>query len=369
MPTTKIRFYFTVSEKWSNNTMPGFFTHYIAGKAVLDKIQNPELKNVLENSNQVYELGLQGPDFFKYFGAPFKADDAVTRITMALRERTVGEWLSTIYRYIKSQAPEDAEILRPYFMGYLVYYRVNCAINPYISYNVGFQTPGADMPERFNVYRNRFTTAMDELVLKKYLGKTPAQMNIKEIFYVDYKYLLEVCRLYPRHLKTILGREISRDETIRAAQNMYELIQKRIKPGFYSISVPIYEQFSKETFKGTYTSARYGKVDPSIDYLNEGKKLWYFPWDNKVAQTASVDELLQKGINEAVELINFVYDGFNGKNTDVQVQTALKNDSMLTGVAWNAPFLPKFYDCVYKRDEEKIAKTLAKLERERLKNE
>lgn len=201
------------------------------------------------------------------------------------------------------------------------------------------------------------------------MDKTPAQMNIKEIFYVDYKYLLEICRLYPRHLKTILGREISRDETIRAAQNMYELMQKRIKPGFYSLTVPVYEHFSKETFKGTYTSARYGKVDPSIDYLNEGKKTWYLPWDNKVAQTASVDELLQKGIDEAVELINFVYDGFNGNKTDIQVQTALKNDSMLTGVAWNAPFLPKFYDCVYKRDEERIAKTLAKLERERLKNE
>ena len=51
------------------------------------------------------------------------------------------------------------------------------------------------------------------------------------------------------------------------------------------------------------------------------------------------------------------------------VGRALKNDSMLTGVAWNAPFLPKFYDCVYKEDEAKLAKTLAKLERERLKRE
>jgi len=349
--------------------MPGFFTHYIAGNAVLEKIQNPELKNLLQENSRIFNFGLQGPDFFKYFGAPFKADDAVNRITMALRERTVNEWLSTIYRYIKAQSPEDAAILRPYFMGYLVYYRVNCAINPYISYNVGFQTPGADLPERFNVYRNRFTTAMDELILKKHMDKTPAQMNINDIFYVEYKELLEICRLYPRHLKSILGREISRDETIRAAQRMYELMKKRIKPGFYNLSVPVYERFSRDTYVGTYTSAKYGKVDSSIDYLNEGKKTWYLPWDNKYPQNASVEELLQKGIDEAVEMINFVYDGFLDKNTDIQVQTALRNDSMLTGVAWNAPFLPKFYDCVYKADEAKLAKKLADLERERLKKE
>ena len=349
--------------------MPGFFTHYIAGNAVLDKIQNPDLKQMLQENGQIYKFGLQGPDFFRYYGAPFKADEAINRITMALRERTVNEWLFTIYRYIKAQSPEDAAILRPYFLGYLVYYRVNCAINPYISYRVGFQTPGADLPERFNVYRSRFTTAMDELILKKYLDKTPAEMNIDDIFFVNYSQLLEICRLYPRHLKSILGREISREETIRAAQCMYELIRKRIKPGLYSVTVPIKEAISSSIYKGTYSKTRYGKVDPSIDYLNEAKNTWYLPWDNKYPQDASVEELLQKGINEAVEMVSFVYDGFLDKNTDMQVQAALKNDSMLTGVAWNAPFLPKFYDCVYKEDEAKLAKTLEKLERERLKRE
>ena len=349
--------------------MPGFFTHYIAGKMVKEQLASAECRQMLDDSRQIYEFGLQGPDFFKYYGAPFRADEAINRITLALRERTVNEWLFTVYRYINSQSPEDAAILRPYFLGYLVYYRVNCAVNPYISYPVGFQTPGTDLPERFNVYSNRFITAMDELMLKKYENKTPAEMDIKKIFYVDYKDLLEICRLYPLHLKRILGREISRDETIRAAQNMYELIRKRIKPGFYKISVPIFEAFSKEVYPGTYSSAAYGRITPGIDYLNEAHNEWFLPWDNKAAHTEDVPTLLDNGVKEAVEMINFVYDGFCGKNTDLQVQAALKNDSMLTGVAWNAPFLPKFFDCVFKEDEKKIAKKLEKLQAERLKNE
>ena len=146
---------------------------------------------------------------------------------------------------IKQQSEEDAAILRPYFLGYLVYYRVNCALNPYISYRCGFQTPGADLPERFEVYRNMFTTALDELFLKHCLNKTPAEMDIDKIFWVTYAELLEITRLYPLHLKRILGREISREDAIKAAQDMNRLAKKRIRPGMLSLTVPVYETFSK----------------------------------------------------------------------------------------------------------------------------
>ena len=349
--------------------MPGIFTHYIAGHKVLDKITDPAVKSIVENNERIFEFGLQGPDFFKYYKAPFKSDDAVTRICMALRERTINEWLFTVYRYIKQQSEEDAAILRPYFLGYLVYYRVNCALNPYISYRCGFQTPGADLPERFEVYRNMFTTALDELFHKHYLNKTPAEMDIDKIFWVTYAELLEITRLYPLHLKRILGREISREDAIKAAQDMNRLAKKRIRPGMLSLTVPVYETFSKTVYKGTYSSSRYGKISPSIDYLNEEHKEWFLPWDNRTPQTESAYELFEKGIDDAAALIEKVAHGFGGELGDLQVQEILGNDSMLTGVAWNAPFLPRYYDCVYKQEEAKIAKKLKKLEEIRLKNE
>lgn len=352
--------------------MPGFFTHYMAGQKVIEQLSDQRCKDLITESAEsrsIFDFGLQGPDFFRYYGAPFHSDDSVTRISMALRERTINEWLFTVYRYIKAQSEADIAILRPYFLGYLVYYRINCAINPYISYNVGFQTPGCDLPERFTVYRNRFTTALDELMLKKNLNKKPGEMDIDKLFWVSYPQLLEITRIYPLHLKNILGREISRDQAIQAAQNMNELMKKRIRPGIYSTTVPVYETFTKDVYKGTYTSTRYGKVDPAIDYLNETHKEWLLPWDSKVANTSSVPELLEKGIAEALEMVSIVSDGFYNEKTDLQVQGALKNDSMLSGVAWNAPFLPRYYDCVYKADEAKLTKKLADLERERLKRE
>lgn len=349
--------------------MPGIFTHYISGEKVLEKISDQATLEMINQNRRIFDLGLQGPDFFKYYGAPFKADDGINRLYMMLHERTIGEWFSTIYRYIKAQAPEDAAILKPYFLGYYIHYMIDCALNPYISYRVGFPTPNADLTERFAVYRNKFTTAMDELILKHYLNKTPKEMDIDKIYWVEYKELLEITRMYPLHLKRILGREVSREQVIKAAQDMNRLSKKRIRPGFFKLTVPVYELFSKETYKGTYSSAVYGKADPSIDYLNEQHTQWTLPWDNRKTSDKDVISMFEEAVNNAAPIVEQIVQGFNGEGSDIQLLNAIGNNSMMTGVAWNAPFLPKHFDCVYKASEAKLAGKLAKLQAERYKNE
>ena len=84
----------------------------------MEKITDKDTLEIVNKDRRIFDFGLQGPDFFKYYGAPFKTDDGINRLYMMLHERTIGEWFSTIYRYIKAQAPEDAAIIKPYFLGY-----------------------------------------------------------------------------------------------------------------------------------------------------------------------------------------------------------------------------------------------------------
>ena len=210
---------------------------------------------------------------------------------------------------------------------------------------------------------------MDELILKHYKNKTPQEMDIDKIFWVEYKELLEITRMYPLHLKRILGRDISREQVIKAAQDMNRLAKKRIKPGFMSLTVPIYELFNREIYKGTYSSARYGKSNPSIDYLNEQHTEWMLPWDNRKTSQKDIIEMFEEAIDKAAPVVEQIVKGFNGEGSDIQLLETIGNNSMMTGVAWNAPFLPRHFDCVFKNEEAKIAKKLEKLEAERLKNE
>ncbi len=341
--------------------MPGFFTHYIAGQKVYEQLP-ANIKEVIDKRKSVYDLGLQGPDFFNYFGAPLKSDVSIHRLSMMLHERSVDEWMSLIYRYIAKQEDADKEIIIPYFYGYLVHYAVDCAVNPYILYRGGFITPNAPLPERFGIYRKRINNAIDEVMLQKHMNMTPAQVKIDDMFWITYAELLEVCRMYPVNLKTVYGKDISREDVIKAYQNMNEKLKKRIKPGILKPITAVYEKFSKEFTPGFFTKTVYAGHESDIDFMNENKTEWMTPWDARYTSTETVDELFEKGINKALEILASVHDSYYGGNTtSVQAIHAIGGNSMMTGIAWNAPLLLKFYDIIFKKEEEALAPKIEEL--------
>ncbi|MBR2861052.1 MAG: hypothetical protein IKB86_04365 [Clostridia bacterium] len=341
--------------------MPGFFTHYIAGQKVYEALP-ANVKECIDKRKRVFDLGLQGPDFFNYFGAPLKGDPSLHRMAMMLHERSVDEWMSLIYRYIAKQEDADKEIILPYFYGYIIHYAIDCAVNPYILYRSGFVTPNAPLPERFGIYRKRISNAIDQTILKKYMDKTPSEVKVDDMFWVTYDELLEVCRMYPVNIKTVYGKDVSREEVIKAYQDMNAGMKKRIKPGLLKPITSIYEAFSKEFKKGFYTKTVYGPFEADIDFMNENHTEWLAAWDARYSYTESVDDLFQKGIANAIELVKLVFDSYNGgETTSVQAIHAIGGNSFMTGIAWNAPLLLKFYDIIFKKEEEELAPVLEKL--------
>ncbi len=341
--------------------MPGFFTHYIAGQKVFDKLPQ-NIQEAISKRKGVFDLGLQGPDFFNYYGAPLKGDPSIYRMSMMLHERSVDEWMTLIYRYISKQEDADREIITPYFYGYLVHYAIDCAVNPYILYRAGFITPNAPLPERFDIYRKRMNTAIDQIMLKKHMGKTPAEVKIDDMFWVTYDELLEVCRMYPVNIKTVYGKDMSREDVIKAYQDMNARLKTRIKPGLLKPITAIYERFNKEFKKGFFTKTIYGPFEKDIDFMNENHTEWLAAWDSRYAYTDSVEELFEKGIEKAVELITLVYDSYNGgETTSVKAVHTIGGNSMMTGIAWNTPLLLKFYDVIFKKEEAALAPKIEEL--------
>lgn len=335
--------------------MAGFFTHYIAGQKIYDRL-DPSVKEVIDKRKSVFDLGLQGPDFFSYYGAPLKSDVSIHRMSMMLHERSVDEWMSLIYRYIAKQDDADKEIIVPYFYGYLAHYAVDCAVNPYILYRAGFVTPNAPMPERFGIYRKRINNAIDEVILKKEMNTTPDKVKIDDMFWVTYAELLEVCRMYPVNIKTVYGKDVSREDVIKAYQDMNARLKTRIKPGLMKPVTAVYEKFSKEFTSGFFTKTVYAGHEEDIDFMNENRTEWMTPWDTRYTSTETVEELIEKGIAKAVEIISAVHDSYYGSSTTaVQATQAIGGNSFMTGIAWNAPLLLKFYDIIFKKEEEQLA--------------
>lgn len=341
--------------------MAGFFTHYIAGQKIYDRL-DPSVKEVIDKRKNVFNLGLQGPDFFSYYGAPLKSDVSIHRMSMMLHERSVDEWMSLIYRYIAKQDDADKEIIIPYFYGYLAHYAVDCAVNPYILYRAGFVTPNAPMPERFGIYRKRINNAIDEVLLQKEMNTTPDKVKIDDLFWVTYAELLEICRIYPVNIKTVYGKDISREDVIKAYQDMNARLKTRIKPGMMKPITSVYEKFSKEFTSGYFTKTVYAGHEEDIDFMNEKRTEWMTPWDTRYTSTETVEELIEKGVEKAVQIISAVHDSYYGSSTTaVQATQAIGGNSFMTGIAWNAPLLLKFYDIIFKKEEEQLAPKIEEL--------
>jgi hypothetical protein len=139
-------------------------------------------------------------------------------------------------------------------------------------------------------------------------------------------------------------------------------MKTRIKPGVMKPVTSVYEKFSKEFTKGFFTKTVYEAFEQDIDFMNESHTEWIAPWDTRYKYTDSVEELFEKGIEKAVEIVKTVFDSYNGgETTSVKAIQTIGGNSFMTGIAWNAPLLLKFYDIIFKKEEEELAPKIEEL--------
>lgn len=326
--------------------MPSIYTHYIAGEQLLKKLR-PEIVELIESKRPVFDLGLQGPDFFAYFGVPYKEDTVVTRNNMLLHDRLINQWYHAVFHHTKAQSEEDQEILIPYMLGYLAHAAVDAVCHPYIMYKAGFPTANAENPQRFTKYHRLLETQLDILALEKYKAVTPSDFPAASLIWVSYAELTEICRIYPVNMKNVYAKEVDRGDVIKAYQDMHFKAKKRVRPGMTKILVKLFEGLKK--IKGEYSSTIYEKVDMPADFANESNKEWLYPFDNRYPQTDSYFQLIEKGIDQAVEMVTAYYDGITGNITDYAALEKIGGASMYTGVPWNSAVVLKHYDCIFEQ--------------------
>ncbi len=60
--------------------MPGILLTTYQARKFLEKITDKDTLEMINKDRRIFDFGLQGPDFFKYYGVPFKADDGINRL-------------------------------------------------------------------------------------------------------------------------------------------------------------------------------------------------------------------------------------------------------------------------------------------------
>jgi hypothetical protein len=111
--------------------MPGYVTHYIFGRDMYEKLNDPVLKNNLYKNRAVYALGHQGPDIFFYY-LPAYVLHGHNLGDMAHTENTGTFYAALLESRSIFKKPEDLQIANAYLEGFLGHYILDSICHPFI---------------------------------------------------------------------------------------------------------------------------------------------------------------------------------------------------------------------------------------------
>lgn len=165
--------------------MPASYAHYRFGKLLLPQLP-PDVRQCIQRFRRMYDMGLQGPDFFLYTPIKTSAADNPGRVF----HRQSGQEFFTA-----ASKAADSEAARAYLWGLLGHYCLDAACHPFINRlaEIGeaehipleaefdrylLVRDGESMPHRFDISRFlRPTRGECESMSGFYPGTTGTQVN------------------------------------------------------------------------------------------------------------------------------------------------------------------------------------------------
>ena len=117
--------------------MPAFITHYLFGVDMYQSTTYDDLKSIIYKHQNVYKLGLQGPDIF-FFDIPQVLGPSEFNIGTHMHARRVSEFFSNYVSHLTPLNGEPFRISLTYLCGLLCHYSLDAHVHPYVYYRTGY---------------------------------------------------------------------------------------------------------------------------------------------------------------------------------------------------------------------------------------
>ena len=305
--------------------MPGFLTHYIAGKAALAGV-SPEISKRIISEERLYNLGTQGPDIFFYY-VPGQILKRSRGIAQEMHGQGLGLFLACMARFAKESSPAERDIIFAYTAGFLMHYTVDCHGHPYVYAN----TFEKNAPKIANSARHRvFETAIDVAMLKLLSGKKPAGLSQWELINAPRDGLQISAIAASRCISEIYGRNVSTGVVRRAMKftiNATRFLQS--KNGRRKRFMELAENLT--IGKPLISAMIHAQENDETDYLNIKKTMWQSPWAKETC-CSSFTECYDNAVNEGIDLIETMHAYVYGKLSPAVLAAKLGNRSLKTGL-------------------------------------
>lgn len=107
--------------------MPSTYAHYRLGQEVIRSLPD-EIKEIIKNNKELYNIGLHGPDILFYY-KPFFAN-RVNRTGFGMHDEPAGKFFETAGRVIMNKCGEEAYLA--YIYGFICHFALDSECHGYI---------------------------------------------------------------------------------------------------------------------------------------------------------------------------------------------------------------------------------------------
>ena len=309
--------------------MPGFLTHYIAGKAALQGA-SPQIREIITEGEKLYNLGTQGPDIFFYY-FPSQILKRSRGIAQDMHLGSLGLFLAYMARLAKdAPAKPERDIIFAYTAGFLMHYTVDCYAHPYV-YARAFNKNAIKIKNSAD--HRRFETAIDVALLKLVSGKKPAGMSQWELINAAPDELSISAAALSQGIQAIYGRRISPKVARRALK--FTITCTRFLQSKNGRRKRFMEIMENLAFGEATTSCiiHMQEITGDTDYLNINKTPWHSPWSpTDEVHNDSFMDMYQAAVDEGIEMLEALYGYVYGDLNPEILAEILGNRSLKTGL-------------------------------------
>ncbi|MBD5137014.1 MAG: hypothetical protein HDT39_13810 [Lachnospiraceae bacterium] len=313
--------------------MPGFAVHYLFGEELLKDYDNNYVKKCINRHQEVYNMGLQGPDLFFYF---FLSPVLYKRnIGSIMHTKDVGAFKSNFIKSIKDMEDKDKRMIAiSYFAGFLGHCTLDKICHPYVYAVTDYEHKGKDY---FSKHVD-LETDIDSMYISKYKDM--------DLYYFRRKETLNISNVEIEVLAEVFVRAFKKTySNVKLSKKRMELVINIFKQSStifndkYGIKKSLVGFLEKIILKRKVISPMF-IVEKSIqnehDVLNKEKQKWYNPWEKDIIRDESFPELFKYALKEYSfvldELNNYLVNG----NEDVLKRT-IENISLHSGLDCSIP--------------------------------
>lgn len=286
--------------------MPDIYTHIINGTESIKGIRN-DVRDIIQNSLNLFYLGCMGPDIFLYHTlSPLRKSKLVISLGGKIHREHCGEFIAEALKYSKqtrfSSKIDESSI---YFLGYLCHYSTDRAAHPYILCRSGKY-------EKHNAETRKYRTShkVMELSIDCHMAELFSDSEIWKIRMCNY---IDVGHCIPPPVQNVYHHVFGiffGEQTQRLDNDFIDQSYRCFRKAWNFFYDPFHIKKSMLRILGL-DFLLYPKNPYIRDYMNEKGEEWADPCSNK-PDCRTFIEIFNDSVNLSVRLLNtaigYLYD-------------------------------------------------------------